>query len=72
MAAVGFLQEVELAIFAVSFAPERYPTYVDDTRRYVFPRFPFNLIYRIETDSILVVAISHQRREPRYWASRAE
>ena len=72
IAAVGFLEELELAIRAISLAPDLYPEYVDGTRRYVFPRFPFNLVYRVGAESILIIAVSHQRREPRYWASRAE
>ena len=66
------MDELEQAVVAVSMAPEGYPEYVDGTRRYVFPRFPFNLVYRIRPESILVIAVSHQRRKPRYWASRAE
>jgi plasmid stabilization system protein ParE len=66
------MDELEEAIVAVAMTPERYAEYVEGTRRYVFPRFPFNLVYRVRPASILVVAVSHQRREPRYWASRAK
>jgi plasmid stabilization system protein ParE len=32
-------------------------------------RFPYNLIYRIEPDGVLVVAVAHHRRKPDYWRS---
>ena len=32
--------------------------------------FPYNIIYRIESDHILVVAVAHQSRRPGYWKGR--
>jgi plasmid stabilization system protein ParE len=33
-------------------------------------QFPYNVIYRIELDEVLVVAIAHHRRKPDYWRRR--
>jgi hypothetical protein len=33
-------------------------------------RFPYSVIYRIEVDEILVIALEHHRREPRTWEHR--
>lgn len=33
-------------------------------------RFSYNLIYRIEAEEVLVVAVAHHRRRPNYWRSR--
>ena len=33
-------------------------------------KFPFSLIYSIEKDGLLVLAVAHQRRRPRYWLPR--
>ena len=33
-------------------------------------RFPFGLIYRVSADTLLVVAVAHQRRIPGYWTQR--
>jgi hypothetical protein len=33
-------------------------------------RFPYAVFYRIATDGILVLAITHQRRKPGYWIER--
>lgn len=32
--------------------------------------FPFNLIYRLRADSIVIVAIANQARRPGYWGGR--
>jgi hypothetical protein len=40
------------------------------TRRFLFRRFPFSLIYFIQETSILVVAVAHGRRKPGYWNNR--
>jgi plasmid stabilization system protein ParE len=30
-------------------------------------RFSFNVVYRIEGDEIIVIALAHKRRRPGYW-----
>lgn len=70
MATGAFLEELDTAVACVATAPDAYPAFIEDTRRYVFPRFPFNLVYRIDGEAIVVIAVSHQRRLPRYWEDR--
>jgi toxin ParE1/3/4 len=41
-----------------------------DTRRVLLKGFPFSLIYRVEHDDILIVALAHHGRKPGYWHSR--
>jgi len=33
-------------------------------------RFPYAVLYRVDPDEIVVVAVMHQRRRPDYWRSR--
>jgi plasmid stabilization system protein ParE len=40
-------------------------------RRYVMSRFPYSVIYEIDGDDLVVVAIACQHREPHYWANRS-
>lgn len=40
-----------------------------DYRRHLLDRFPFGIIYRIDSDVITGVAIMHLRRKPDYWLS---
>jgi len=32
--------------------------------------FPFDLIYRLQGDKIVIIAVSNQSRRPGYWAGR--
>ena len=41
-------------------------------RRFLFTRSPYLLIYGIDQETIVVLAVAHQHREPRYWADRIE
>lgn len=70
LAARAFLSELSEAVERVGEAPERWPGYLAGTRRYLFPNFPFSLIYRVSPDRITVVAVAHHRRKPGYWQAR--
>jgi toxin ParE1/3/4 len=39
-------------------------------RRILLDRFPYQLIYRVESDEIVVYAVAHQKRRPGYWRKR--
>lgn len=40
------------------------------TRKLPLGKFPYSLIYRIDGDTVRVIAFMHQRRRPEYWAHR--
>jgi|SRR5687767_6341882 plasmid stabilization system protein ParE len=69
-AEAAFLRELDHAIESVSQAPQRWPFHIEDTRRYVFPSFPFSLVYFVERGTVFVVALEHQSRRPGYWLER--
>jgi len=41
------------------------------TRRVIFSRFPYTLVYRIHGDLLQIIALAHQNRAPEYWVGRA-
>jgi hypothetical protein len=41
-----------------------------ETRRCLLRRFPYGLIYALDQDDILILAVAHTRREPGYWRDR--
>lgn len=69
-AADSFLVELDHGIEAIAQSPDRWPPFKQGTRRYLFHRFPFQLIYRVVNDRIEVVAVAHGRRRPGYWKAR--
>ena len=69
-AARGFREELRRAIDAVAANPRTWPRYGSRARRYVFPRYPFSLVYILRGGDVEVVAVAHGRRRPGYWRSR--
>jgi len=65
-----FLNEVQRVIDIVREYPKIRQALGRDVRRIVLRRFPFSLIYSVEIDSIVIVAVAHQRRRPDYWKDR--
>lgn len=49
-AADAFLAELDHGIESISEASDRWPLFVHDTRRYLFHRFPFQIVYRVAND----------------------
>ena len=66
----AFIAELSHAVDRVAAAPQRWPLFTPDTRRFVFPRFPFSLIYRLTRTSLQIIAIAHAKRRPGYWQER--
>lgn len=65
-----FEAALESALNRIAEGPERWPL-LDDIHRFVlFKRFPYSLVYRIEEDLVVVVAVAHARRKPEYWKNR--
>lgn len=65
-----FLDKVESATQDIFEAPERWPVLRADVRRRLVYRFPYGLLYRVEGDEIVVLAVMHLRRHPTYWLGR--
>ena len=72
MAAAGFVAELSHVIQKVAESPERWPRHIANTRRYIFPVYPFSLIYRLMPHEVTVVAVAHAKRKPGYWKSRKD
>jgi plasmid stabilization system protein ParE len=67
---IDFLAEVEHALDGLCGTPEMGPHFVDDTRRLLLSRFPYQLIYLIDRALIVIIAVAHVRRKPGYWRNR--
>jgi plasmid stabilization system protein ParE len=40
-------------------------------RRRLLRRFPYALLYSLDGDELLIVAVAHQSRQPGYWTTRS-
>jgi plasmid stabilization system protein ParE len=69
-AEAAFLRELDHAVEVVVDSPKRWPPYLAETRRYVFPTFPFSLVYFEEGGIIFVVSLASESKRPGYWKDR--
>jgi len=67
-----FLDDVQRAINRLCDYPQAGEVITSGFRRTLLHQFPFNLIYAIEQNVIVIIAVAHQSRRPDYWKSRAD
>ena len=65
-----FIECVEQAIRKITEAPTRWRIFEQGIRRCLVRVFPYAILYSIESDYVLIVAVMHCKREPGYWRSR--
>ncbi|MEH1976455.1 MAG: type II toxin-antitoxin system RelE/ParE family toxin [Nostoc sp.] len=68
--AQAFINTIEDAIYRIRESLTRYVEIDEDVRRCMTHKFPYGILYTIEQDYILVLAVMHCSREPEYWKSR--
>jgi plasmid stabilization system protein ParE len=69
-AGLEFLDELDRAVRLVTSYPLALTEIEPEIRRCLLARFPYALIYGIEPDTIVIIAVAHLRRQPGYWADR--
>ncbi|MBI4685677.1 MAG: type II toxin-antitoxin system RelE/ParE family toxin [Nitrospirae bacterium] len=67
---IDFLSETERAVNSVAELPITWPVVEGELRRRLVKKFPFGILYRIEPEEIVIVAVAHLRRKPGYWRER--
>ncbi|TPQ28229.1 type II toxin-antitoxin system RelE/ParE family toxin [Methylomonas koyamae] len=65
-----FLSEFDAAIRRITAFPTSYVLIDTDIRRCLIKRFPYGVLYGIDRQSIIVVAVAHLHRKPDYWLPR--
>ena len=67
---LDFEKEVERILGMIASFPEMYPIYDPEHRFAVLRRFPFSIVYRVESGQTYVIALAHSSRAPGYWRGR--
>ena len=62
-----FALEVERAIKFILQYPNAWVPISKRARRCVLRRFPYNVIYSVQQDTVTIVTVVHQRRDPEKW-----
>ena len=65
-----FLDEVEKKCSVIKNTPLIFEEVHKELRRVIIDRFPFNIFYLIDGDTIIIVAVIHGSRHPKKWQKR--
>lgn len=66
-----FAQEIQKSLCYITQYPHAWTLVRKDIRRYIINRFPYAILYYIDQDKIVVVAVMNSRQQPDYWISRS-
>ena len=66
-----FLGEVSLTLARITERPLRYTLVYREARRALLRRFPYVVLYVAREERVFVLAVLHQRRNPRLAEARA-
>lgn len=64
-----FVAELDRAIKLILQFPTSWSPFSRRSRRYVLRRFPYHIIYSVQQDTVMIVTVVHQRRDPKRWQS---
>lgn len=67
-----FEKEFKEVIARIKQYPEAWPLERDGIRRCIFHKFPYKVLYHIDDDVIIILAVANMHREPNYWIDRIE
>ena len=59
----AFTREIESAVEQILAAPDRWRYVEQDVR-------PYGILYTVEGDFVLIIALAHASRKPGYWRER--
>ena len=62
-----FKNEIKLTVLRIRQYPQAWGIAKGDVRKCLLHRFPYKILYSIEEDHLLIIAIAHQHRKPDYW-----
>jgi plasmid stabilization system protein ParE len=65
-----FLDELDSVLRRVSKSPFQFPKVKNNIRRALLRRFPYAVYFGVTRESVEIIALLHQHRDPRTWEKR--
>ena len=65
-----FTREIETVIDRILEAPDGFRCIEQDVRRCLAHIFPYGVLFTVERDFVLIIAVAHCSRKPGYWRER--
>lgn len=63
-----FIQEFDRAVKRLLDFPQAGSPYLHGTKRIIFKRFPYSIVYKIYRNKVIVAhAVMHIKKDPDYW-----
>jgi plasmid stabilization system protein ParE len=67
-----FKNVAQSTIKRIATFPTAWSVIRPNIRKCIMHKFPYNVLYTIEDNMILIIAIAHHHRYPTYWSERIE
>jgi toxin ParE1/3/4 len=67
-----FLRRVNDCITSIEKSPQQFPVVHRHMRRALVGRFPYEVLYEIDNEEIIIYAIYHCARDPEIWKRRGD
>ena len=67
---MAFAVAIHKAVAGMAEFPLAAPLIRAGIRKKPLRHFPYNVLYSVESDTLLIVAVAHQKRRPSYWRGR--
>lgn len=67
-----FLLQIEAGLSIIGRNPEINPPVYKNTRKFTVKRFPYKIIYMIEKDATIILAVMHEKRNPEFMTERTD
>jgi len=67
---VDFLTAVDMVVDSILSSPLHHPVVYKSVRRALMRRFPYQILFLVEADVIIVIAVFHGARDPKRWQDR--
>jgi len=65
-----YKEEVRTSLNRIAVFPKAWTVIRPNIRKCVMHKFPYNILYSIQENTILIIAIAHHHRQPDYWIDR--
>jgi len=66
-----FAERVQAVFDGITAMPELHAPVYRDVRKALVRPFPYTVIYRVRSGRVIVIAVFHNKRDPKIWQSRA-
>lgn len=65
-----FIREIDSAFAIIATHPLSFPKAYKKTRKINLIRFPYKVIFEMRKQEIIIIALAHHKRKPKYWKGR--